>query len=181
MGTKIERATDGKAPSLSTHILRAPLPVLAWRVAFYLSFTLTSSLCMVVAVYDTFVLILGHDATMVLVTSAVVAATVIGPRFRQFWAAGPLNVTWAIVVTSFLASGTALAVTQLSEVVFSDHAWDSLISLPMTFASAAFLVPITIYANPETLLICVSGGILTGYLARRLVRAEQEQNHSAYE
>ncbi|WP_143093069.1 hypothetical protein [Celeribacter neptunius] len=150
-----------------------PSPGWLWQIAYIFSFIATSSLCLLTAVYGTFARTIGHDAATLLTVTAVIATTLIGPKFRHFWASGPVHVIWAGLITSFLASGTALCVTQLAQVFFEGDPALGLVSLPVTFASAAFLVPISLYSNPPTILIWLGGSFVTSYCARRITRLER--------
>lgn len=137
---------------------------------FHLSFVWTSAMSLRLSAYDHFMREFGRDTTVLLMTVAIVAATLIGPRLRPFWASGPINVFWAASVTSLLASGTALAFTQTVRILVFGDPLLSFLSLPVTFAAAAFLVPIELISHPMAALAWGMGSMLTAVLARLSLR-----------
>ena len=109
-----------------------------------------------------------------LTTVAILSALLIGVRLRRYWASGPINVFWAAAVTSLLASGIALAVTQVANALFYGDTFLSLIYLPLTFASATLLVPMELVSHPLAALVWVTGSIMTAIFARLTCHVQKQ-------
>lgn len=145
-----------------------------WDIAFHLSFLWTSTTCMLLSSHPHFVEEFGHNSATLLTTVAILSALLIGVRLRRYWASGPINVFWAAAVTSLLASGIALAVTQVANALFYGDTFLSLIYLPLTFASAALLVPMELISHPLAALAWITGSIMTAVFARLTYRARRQ-------
>lgn len=169
MTINVWHAAKAETPAQTQRPARS-MPMWVLQLGFYLSFFLSSALCMITAVYDTFVLSLGQQETLLLCTSLVLAATFIGPKFRRLWASRAMHVVWATALTALCASVVGLTVTQLAEALVSDHSLKSLLSLPMTFAVVAFLMPVSLYATPQIIVFSVLGSVTSAYFARRITR-----------
>ncbi|WP_417243124.1 hypothetical protein [Celeribacter sp.] len=121
------------------------------------------------AIYDSFIVLLGQQTTVTIIFLMSVLAALFGPMFRKSWPASAIHMYWASMLTGLVAATTCLALLTPFQTEGITGIVDILASAFSGAISGAVLVVIALLTKPLALLSWAIGTLIIGYCARRVV------------